>query len=64
MQRQRKTRGRLLGAIAFLLALAAPVRADLLVVANEHAGTLSILDHKAGKVIGTLQVGGIHTIWP
>lgn len=48
---------RLLWAL-FLLAPVGTVWADLIVVANEHAGTLSIWDSKAGEAIGTLQIGG------
>ncbi len=36
----------------------AGVSADLIVVANEHAGTLSIVDHETGGATRTLEVGG------
>ncbi len=36
----------------------AGVSADLIVVANEHAGTLSIIDHETGGATRTLDVGG------
>jgi len=50
--------GRFVWLLVCLLAPAGGVWADLLVVANEHAGMLSILDPKAGRAIATLQAGG------
>ena len=50
--------GRLLWVVLLLLVPVRGIWADLIVVANEHAGTLSIVDHKAGRAVGTLTVGG------
>ena len=41
----------------------AGVSADLIVVANEHAGTLSIIDHETGGATRTLKLGGDPHRW-
>jgi YVTN family beta-propeller protein len=49
---------RVLGAVLWVLASGTSLWADVIVVANEHAGTLSILDTNGGTSTATLTVGG------
>lgn len=50
--------GILLGAFLCVLTSGTSLWADVIVVANEHGGTLSILNSKARENVGTLEVGG------